>query len=414
VDLTPGLRRVPPPDLEAVGQNEDLAARIRDEIRRDGPITFARFMDLALYDPDDGYYRSDDARPGRAGDFLTAPETHPIFGSTISRFVDETWHRLARPSRFIVREHGAGEGALATSILGALRDAHSDILDALRYQPVEVDPRRVAAFEYHVSGVGIGAVVEPGDTRPITGIVLANEVLDALPVHRVVQRGDELLEIRVGLDGTRFIDVETAPSTPSLFVRLAAEDVTLTDGQRAEVCLAVDDWVAQAATGLGRGILLLIDYGYPAVELYDPVRRRDGTLRAYVRHTVHDDPYAHVGRQDLTAHVDVDAVVRAAEAAGLTHLGTTTQAEFLVGLGMDERLRAIQADPTTTMEAYLAVRSAVMRLLDPAATGRFRVMAFGRDWAAGPPLAAFAYRLPARSSAPRPSHSPAPPRTPPD
>ena len=130
--------------------------------------------------------------------------------------------------------------------------------------------------------------------------------------------------------------------------------------------------------------LLLIDYGYPAAELYDPIRRRDGTLRAYVRHTVHDDPYAHVGRQDLTAHVDVDAVVRAADRAGLAHLGTTTQAEFLVGLGMDEHLRAIQTDPATTMESYLAVRSSVMRLLDPAATGRFRVMAFGRDWPDAP------------------------------
>jgi SAM-dependent MidA family methyltransferase len=186
-------------------------------------------------------------------------------------------------------------------------------------------------------------------------------------------------------------------TTPALFVRLAAEGVSLADGQRAEVCLGLDGWLAGAAAGLARGVLLLIDYGYPARELYDPIRRRDGTLRAYVRHTVHDEPYAHVGRQDLTAHVDVDAVVRAAEAAGLTHLGTTTQAEFLVGLGMDERLRAIQTDPATTLEAYLAVRSSVMRLLDPAATGRFRVMAFGRDWPVDGdgqpvPLPGFAYR----------------------
>lgn len=397
MDLTPGLRRVPPPDLGSVGQDEPLAERIREEIRRDGPVTFARFMDLALYDPDGGYYRSREARPGRTGDFLTAPETHPIFGGTLSRFVEGTWERLGRPPRFVIREHGAGEGAMAVAILSALRDAGTDLIRAIRYQPVEVDPRRVAALHYHVSGVGIGDVVEAPDDVPLTGIVLANEVLDALPVHRVVQRGNELLEVRVGLDGTRFIDVETAPSTPALFVRLAAEGVSLADGQRAEVCLALDAWVAEAAAGLANGVLLLIDYGYPATELYDPVRRRDGTLRAYVRHTVHDDPYVHVGRQDLTAHVDVDAVIRAAEAAGLTHLGTTTQAEFLVGLGMDERLRAIQTDPATTMETYLAVRSAVMRLLDPAATGRFRVMAFGRAWPEdrdGSPvmLPGFAYR----------------------
>ena len=394
--MTPGLRHIPPPDLEAVGQDEDLTRRILDAIERDGPITFARFMDLALYDPAGGYYRSEEARPGRGGDFLTAPETHPIFGGTLSRFVEETWQQLGRPSRFVVREHGAGEGALAIAVLAALRDAGSELIHAIRYQPVEVDPRRLAAFEYHVSGAGFGAAVEPVDDRPVTGLVIANEVLDALPAHRVVQRGDELLEVRVGLDGTRFIDVETAPSSPGLFVRLTAEGITLADGQRAEICLALDAWVSGAAAGLGTGALLLIDYGYPAIELYDPVKRGNGTLRAYLRHRVHDDPYIHVGRQDLTAHVDVDAVQRAATTAGLSHLGTTTQAEFLVGLGMDEILRKIQSDPATTMEAYLAVRSAVMRLLDPAAMGRFRVMAFGRDWPGGTearPLAGFGYRV---------------------
>src|SRR4029079_5827874 len=146
--------------------------------------------------------------------------------------------------------------------------------------------------------------------------------------------------------------------------------------------------------GLRRGVAVLIDYGYPAAELYDPIRRRDGTLRAYLRHQVHDDPYVHVGRQDLTAHVDVTAVERAAAAAGLTHLGTTTQAEFLVGLGTEDLLQAIQADPATTLESYLAVRSALVRLLDPSAMGRFRVMAFGLGWPAeGPPLRGLEYRL---------------------
>ena len=125
-------------------------------------------------------------------------------------------------------------------------------------------------------------------------------------------------------------------------------------------------------------MLLLIDYGFPARELYDPVRRRDGTLRAYLRHQVGDDPYRFVGRQDLTAHVDVTAVERAATAAGLEIIGVTTQAEALMGLGIESRLREIQADPATTIEEYTLLRSALMRLLDPAAMGRFRVMAFGR------------------------------------
>ena len=228
------------------------------------------------------------------------------------------------------------------------------------------------------------------------------------------RRGDALRELAVGLDGDRFVEVEVDPTTPALADRLAAEGIELVDGQTAEICLALDGWIADAASGLAGGLLLLIDYGAIATELYDPIRRRDGTIRAYVRHQVHDDPYRHIGRQDLTAHVDVTAVERAAAAAGLTHLATTTQAEFLVGAGTDELLREIQSDPATSLEEYLTVRSVLMRLLDPAAMGRFRVMAFGRDWPPGPPLAAFAYRLPERSRASRPSDSPEPTRTPPD
>jgi SAM-dependent MidA family methyltransferase len=145
---------------------------------------------------------------------------------------------------------------------------------------------------------------------------------------------------------------------------------------------------------LRRGLALFIDYGAPATELYDPVRRRDGTLRAYVRHQVSDDPYRFVGRQDLTAHVDVTAVEAAAHRAELATLGVTTQAEALIGLGIETRLREIQADPATTFEAYALLRSALMRLLDPAAMGRFRVLAFGRDWPAdAPPLRLLSYSL---------------------
>ncbi len=395
MELSPGLRRDPAPDLAAVGRDEALAERILDEIERDGPITFARFMELALYDPAGGYYRAATARPGRDGDFLTAPETHPIFGAALARGLTEVWERLGRPDPFVLREHGAGTGALIVAILDRLTLDRTGLEDALRYDPIEIEPRRLETIAARLGALGRQAVlVDPGASgRPIVGAVVANEVLDALPTHRVVSRDGHLLEILTGsLDG-QFVDIERAPSTPALAARLAAEGVTLVDGQRAEVCLAVDDWVTGAAAGLERGVVLLIDYGHVAAELYDPVRRRDGTLRAYVKQRVHDDPYRHVGRQDLTAHVDVTAVERGAARAGLTHLGTTTQAEFLVGLGTQDLLQAIQADPGTTMETYLALRSALMRLLDPMATGRFRVMGFGRAWPDGPPLGGFAYRL---------------------
>ncbi len=396
MDVTPGLRRDPAPDLEAVGQDEHLVARIRAEIERDGPITFARFMDLALYDPAGGYYRAEAARPGREGDFLTAPEAHPIFGAALGRAVADAWDRLDHPDPFVLREYGAGTGALASAILDGVADERPDLRTVLRYQPIEIESRRLDTIAERLAAGGHDGALrpppDPGDPA-ITGLILGNEVIDALPTHRVVARDGVLREVMVGWRDDAFVDIEAAPSTPDLAARLAAEEVALVDGQRGEICLAVDGWLAEAAAGLGRGVLLLIDYGYAARELYDPGRRPVGTLRAYLRHRVHDDPYRHVGRQDLTAHVDVTAVERAAAAAGLDHLGTTTQAEYLVGLGTEGLLQAIQADPTTTIEAYLAVRSALMRLLDPAAMGRFRVVAFGRGWPAGQSPLGLGYRL---------------------
>ena len=400
-DLQAGLRRDAPTDMSDVGEDADLLDRIRDEIRQTGPMPFARFMELALYAPDGGYYRAPGARPGREGDFITAPELHPIFGATLATAIEEVWRRMGEPSPFVVRELGAGTGALAVAILEGLRDAGSALLESIVYEPVEVDERRLEGFAARLESAGHGARHRTMTEAPIVGIVLGNEVLDALPVHRVRQRGEGLREIAVdaGPDG-RLVELEIAPSTSAVATYLENSGIELVEGQTAEFALGLEGWIAEVAADLTRGVLLLIDYGAPATELYDPVRRRDGTLRAYVRHQVHDDPYRHVGRQDLTAHVDVTAVERAAHAAGLTTIGITTQAEALMGLGIEARLQAIQADPTTTFEDYTLVRSALMRLLDPAAMGRFRVMAFGRDWPAttpeDAPLGLFAFRLPTR------------------
>lgn len=390
-DIRPELRRDAPVDLSEIAEHPGLAARLRDEIRRDGPVPFARFMELALYDPDGGYYRSADARPGRRGDFLTAPELHPIFGEMLARAVEGAWAELDRPDPFVIHEHGAGEGALAIPMLASLPPG-------IRYAPIEIDDRRIAALRDRLVEAGLAErLVAP--RTPSDGVVIANEVLDALPVHRVKRRGPSLRELAVeeSPDGA-FVEVEVELTTPALAARLADEGIDLVDGQTAEICLELDAWVAAAAEPLRRGIVLVIDYGYPAAELYDPVRRRDGTLRAYIRHQASDDPYSNVGRQDLTAHVDVTAVERAAHAVGLTTVGITTQAEALMGLGIEDRLREIQADPATAFEDYALLRSSLKRLLDPAAMGRFRIMVFGREWPAEAALDLFGYRLPSRTS----------------
>jgi SAM-dependent MidA family methyltransferase len=382
----PGLRRVPPPDLDAVESDRVLVDAIRDEIARDGPITFARFMERALYEPGHGYYRSVERRPGRAGDFLTAPEAHPLFGRALARFVAGVWTALGSPDRFTIREAGAGGGALAESLLARLAAGDPALAAAVRYRPEEIEPRRLDDVRERLAAAGLDAPLEPDDGAPIVGALIANEVLDALPTHRVVLRGGRLREVRVGWRDGAFVDVETEPSTPALARRLEGEGVRLDEGQQGEVCLELEGWVARAAAGIERGVLLLIDYGDPAERLYDARRRPAGTLLAYLLHRAHDDVYRAVGRQDLTAHVDVTAVEAAAAAAGLDHLGTTTQGRFLAALGAGELLVELQGDTAAALPAYLEARAALVRMIDPAAMGGFKVMIFGRGLPPGTAL----------------------------
>jgi len=359
-------------------------------------MTFARFMELALYHPELGYYATGRRGPGRASDFLTAPESHPIFGWAVARQLEEAWDRLGRPSRFTVREHGAGTGSLAAGIIEGLARSGSPLGAVLRYRIAERGPDRERQIRQRLEASGAAGVLEPDDGGPIEGAIVANEVLDALPVHRVEGTADgELRELLVDVDPAgQLVTVAGRPTTDALRAHLEREGVRLAPGQRAEICLQLGPWITAAAGGLERGLLLLIDYGHPAAALYEP--GRGSLLRAYVQHRVHADPYANVGRQDLTAHVDLTAVERAAATAGLAHLGTTTQAEFLTGLGAGELLLALQEAPRTGLEDYLTARSALFRLLDPAATGRFAVVVFGRGVPAEPALRGLSFRLPRR------------------
>jgi SAM-dependent MidA family methyltransferase len=381
-----GVRRVTELDPGAALPESDprLVERLAGEIRQKGPMPFARFMELALYDPEAGYYTASPGQdagatgPGRAGDFLTAPEGHPIFGWAIARHLESVWEALGRPARFVVREYGAGTGALAAGILDGLRRADSPLRKAIRYQAADASETRLTALRRRLDASGLAASLEPFDARPEASAIVANELLDALPVHRVEGGpAGALLErfVTLGVDGG-FDTTLGPPSTPALGARLRAEGIELATGQPAEICLAIDAWVADASAGLAAGELLLIDYGYPADVLYRP--ERGSTLRTYHRHRVHADPFVAIGRQDLTAHVDLTAVENAAVAAGLTPIAGTTQARFLAALGAGQLLVGLQREPATDLAGYLEAKSALVRMLDPRVTGGFAVLAFGR------------------------------------
>lgn len=389
----PSARDRPAPGPDP-GSDPGLVDAIRAEIERTGPITFARFMEVTLYDPDRGYYATSGTRPTRAGDFLTAPELHPVFGRCVGRQLAECWERLGRPEGFTLREYGAGSGTLAVTIVRGLEADGSGLAERLRYQPVEVNERRRAELEARLSAEGLaGRLAHPDG--PIVGVVLANEFLDALPVHRVEGAASGLRELYVGWDGSGFTDVAGEPSTPELAARLEADGVRLEPGQRGEVCLGVGPWLQEVAGGLERGYAIVIDYGHPAAVLYERTRWA-GTLLGYLGHRVVDDPYAHLGRQDLTAHVDLTALERGAVAAGLTVEGATTQAEFLAGLGLGDLVADAAGGTTDQILEYVSLRAAVVRLLDPRALGGFAVAIFGRDVPAGPPLRGLAFRVPRR------------------
>src|SRR5439155_2480091 len=197
-----------------------LVEKLRAEIAENGPITFARFMAVALGDPERGYYAVSDARPTRSGDYLSAPELHPVFGAIIARVLDEAWRALERPDRFLVREYGAGNGHLVLDTLAGLRAIDSGLLERLRYEAVEIVERRAAMLEERLEAAGFGHVVQArgAGERPVVGCVLANEFLDALPVHRLGRSGGLLREVYVGWTddgGGRFVDSPGGPSTPA-------------------------------------------------------------------------------------------------------------------------------------------------------------------------------------------------------
>ena len=375
---------------------------IRAEIGRRGPIPFADFMALALGHPGGGYYTSAASRPTRGGDFLTAAELHPIFGAALARQVAEAWERVGRPEPFVLLEYGAGAGTLGLAIAAGLRADGSPLAGRLRYAPVELNEHRLRELGARAAAAGLRVDDVAGlDGHPAAGVVLANEFVDALPVHAIEIHEGRPREVHVGVgcDGA-FEEVLGELAGPAVAERLAALDaagVELVDGQRLELRPAVEPWAAEVGRRLAAGLVLVLDYGAPARDLYGP-RRRAGTLMTYRGHVADgapDAPFHDVGVRDITAHVDTTALATALEAAGLELLGETSQAELLVGCGLEELLQRAQAAATGAADA-LELRSSVMRLLDPRHLGSFRAVMAGRGIASRPPLRGLAYRLPGR------------------
>lgn len=381
VILPSHLSHLPAPSRDAQALSDQLSVLIANEIRQSGGwIDFARFMELALYAPGLGYYSAGSTKLGASGDFVTAPELSPLFARCIARQLAQ----LHADGLRSVLELGAGSGTLAAGLLSKMA-AQGPPLERYRILELSADLReRQRATIAQIAPAQL-ARVQWLDTLPNTfdGVILANEVLDATPIHRVHMTEHGIEEIGVAITGNDNFVTAQRPATGELAAAAAA--LALPPGYETEINLNARALVASLARMLTRGAMLFIDYGFAAREFYHPQRNR-GTLMCHYRHHAHDDPFAFVGLQDITAHVDFSAVAAAAVDAGAALLGYTSQAQFLINCGITELLAQTPASDT---RAYAPLAAQAQKLLSPAEMGElFKVIALGKGVTA--PLLGFA------------------------
>ncbi len=352
-------------------ENSALKDAIVTRIEADNGISFRDFMEMALYEPDLGYYVSQRGAVGREGDYLTSPEVSPLFGAMVGRQLREMWEAMGNPGRFQIVEVGAGTGQLCHDIMRWAARAAPAFAGSIDYVLVERSEAMIERQKRLLADDRLSDSVRWSEAMPagVHGCILSNELLDAMPVHRVSVEDGVLQEVSVTWDGSRFREELRKPSTPEIGSYFERLGLLPGEGCRAEVNLAAQDWMRQAAAALEQGFLMAFDYGYAAEDLYASWRT-DGTLLCFYRHNPSSDPYARIGRQDITSHVDFTSLRAAGEEFGLTRLGLVPQSEFLSSLGIMEALTP-PAEGDTDIEEYVARRRAVTELLDPGWTGAY-------------------------------------------
>ena len=367
-----------------------LRELLADRIRTSGPISFAEFMELSLYHPELGYYARAARKTGRAGDFFTSVDVGPIFGELLARQLAEMWRILKDQSpvpnpqslQFDLIEAGAGDGRLARDILDSAQRIDPDFYSVIRLFLVERSPAARAA-QQDTLGPHAALLKYSGSAVPeaIHGAIIANELLDALPIHAVAMTGNGLREVFVDLENGMFVERLEEPSTPRIAEYLSRAGAVMHSGARAEVNLSAEDWIKTASNSLTTGFTIIIDYGHDEAELYDG-SHASGTLTSFKQHTQLADFLQTPGECDITAHVDLTAVTRAAVRNGLDVLGRLDQTYFLLGLGIPD-LEGMS----------LQQRLAMKTLLLPGGLGStHKVLIFGKG-VGTPALKGLSYRV---------------------
>jgi len=373
-------------NADELAHSQRVVEHIRGFMQQQGGVIgFDAWMRLALYAPGLGYYSAGATKLGDNGDFVTAPEISSLFSRCLARQCAD----VLRVTGGEILELGAGSGRMAADVLIELA-----AIDSLpeRYSILEVSADLAERQRARIAELPreLAACVQWLDRWPervMRGVVLANEVLDAMPVERFVVRsrpgGIDVRALGVGLSGDGFEWRETSP-TPELMHAVAdiveALPLPLPDGYVSEVCLAFQPWMASLAAQLETGVALLIDYGLPRAHLYHP-DRTTGTLRCHFRHRAHSDPFINVGLQDITAWVDFTRVAEAADSAGLEVLGFASQAAFLIGAGIESLLSTEMQLAADDTRRHAQLAGEARRLLLPGEMGEiFKVIALGRGY----------------------------------
>ncbi|MBI3903949.1 MAG: SAM-dependent methyltransferase [Nitrosomonadales bacterium] len=362
---------MPLPSAAARAHSDRLRELILGDIAAQGGwIPCSRFMELALYAPGLGYYAAGARKFGAAGDFITAPEISPLFGRTLARQVAEV---MAYSAPHIL-ELGAGSGKLAADVLGEL-ERQDGLPQSYSILEVSADLRERQQALLRERIPHLLDRVHWLDAMPqnISGAVIANEVLDALPVHLLHWTATEITERGVAGEGNDFVWQERLPDNTVLLE--AAQSIKVPDDYLSEISLAARGLIGSLCERLQQGVLLFIDYGFGAREYYHP-QRSQGTLMCHYRHHAHDDPFYLPGLQDITAHVDFTAIAESAIDSGAHLLGYTTQAHFLINCGIADFLAA--QDPEQLRD-YLPLSAQLQKLTSPAEMGElFKVIALGK------------------------------------
>lgn len=352
-------------------------------------ISFADYMNLALYHPEYGYYTTGAGKIGAGGDFATSPHLCPDFGEMLAEQFWQMWQILGCPVPFHLIEMGAGQGLIAGDVLGYLQQKYPDFFHILDYIIIEKSPG-MRRFQEHRLARFTGdaakhlrwcswAEIEP---ESIVGCCFSNELVDALPVHQFVISQGKLQEIYVTISEIngelKFVEVLGELSTPKIAEYFAELELDLLggkypDGYRSEVNLAANIWLKEVAQRLKRGYLLTIDYGYQCDRYYAPSRHQ-GTLQCYYQHRYHDDPYILVGQQDITAHANFTALELYGKQWGLENIAFTQQGLFLMALGLGDRIAAISTTPGLDIATALQRREVLHQLIDPMGLGNFGVL----------------------------------------